>query len=74
MPELSLSYHVVVAFDALLKQDGSSIYFLPGESVFLGTVYDNMVIFESAKGTCTCDRATFRFATMKLLSDYRATE
>ena len=74
MPQLSLSYHVVVAFDAFLKQDGSSIHFLPGESVFLGTVYDNMVVFESAKGTCSCDKTTFRFATMKLLSDYSAPE
>ena len=71
MPQLSISYHVVAPFDAILKNDGSPIRLLPGESVYLQRDRHSIVTFESTKGTCKCDKITFRFATMKLLTDFQ---
>jgi len=67
MLKLNVAYHVVMSFTATLEGDGSTIRFLPGESVYLTTNQAGTVSFESGKGVCECSSETFRFGTMKLL-------
>jgi hypothetical protein len=66
MLKLNAAYYVVMSFSATLKSDGSTIRFLPGESVHLTTDEAGTVSFVSGKGACECLNETFRFGTMKL--------
>ena len=63
MLKLNAAYYVVMSFTATLKNDGSTIRFLPGESVHLTTDEAGTVSFRSEKGAFECRSETFRFAT-----------
>jgi hypothetical protein len=69
MLKLNVAYHVVMSFTATLMSDGSTIRFLPGESVHLKTHEAGTVSFESGQSACECSTETFRFGTLRLLSD-----
>ena len=54
MLKLNTAYYVVMSFTATLKSDGSTIRFLPGESVHLTTDEAGTVSFWSDKGAFEC--------------------